>query len=64
MTDTCIDPDEWVTQAEAARLLGISPQRVQQLCAKGMLRSTRPWTKVALVAASDVAARINQRGES
>lgn len=61
MTTTTIDPAEWTTASEAARLLGISHQRVLVLGDEGTIDVLRPWPRVALVSLASIAAR--QAGE-
>jgi hypothetical protein len=57
---TTINPAEWVTAAEAARLLGISHQRVHQLTERGALAAVRPWPLVTLVSVESIESRRNR----
>lgn len=61
MTTTLINPDEWTTASEAARLLGISSTRVLMLADDGVIDVLRPWPRVALVSMESIRAR--QAGE-
>ena len=53
-----IDSDEFVTLSEAARLLGVSPQRVDTLADRGLLDVVRPWPYVTLIGRRSIAARL------
>lgn len=53
--DMLIDPDAWVQQSEAARLLRCSPQRVSDMIDEGLLDVLRPWDKVTLVGRRSIA---------
>jgi excisionase family DNA binding protein len=46
--------DEYVTAAEAARILGVSRQRVVTLVRKGDINVIRPWPRQVLIRRSDV----------
>lgn len=46
-------PDEWISQAEAARIRGVSRQAITKLVAKGRLRSVEIGGRV-LVRREDV----------
>lgn len=44
-----LNPEDWTTAAEAARLMSIEPQRVLQLADDGALDVIRPWPRVTLI---------------
>ena len=51
-----LDTDAWCTAAEAARLLGVSPQRVNDMVNEdGLLDVIRPWDRVTLVSRHSLA---------
>lgn len=45
MTNTAQQPGEWLTKAEAAEHLGVSPKSIQNYVAKGLLSCKREMTK-------------------
>lgn len=49
------DTDAWTTASEAARLLDVSPQRVQQMADDGIINVLRPWPHVSLVSRRSIA---------
>lgn len=52
----CIDPAEWTTASEAARLLGVSSQRVFVMADDdGSLDVLRPWPRVTLISRKSIA---------
>jgi hypothetical protein len=51
-----INPAEWTTVSEAARTIGVTPQRVSQMAADGHLDVIRPWPHIALVSLASLAA--------
>src|SRR5262245_3669115 len=55
-----IDTDQWCTASEAARLLGVSTQRVYAMADEGLLEAVRPWPMVRIVKRESVAARISE----
>ena len=55
MTTTPINPDEWTTASEAARLLGVSHQRVLTMAnVDGSLDIIRPWPHVTLIGRASI----------
>ena len=52
-----IETDDWVTESEAARLLGLTASRVGQMVNQGLLEALRPWPGVGLIARRSVAER-------
>jgi len=54
---TTINADEWTTASEAARLLGVSSQRIIRMADEdGSLDVIRPWPHVTLVGRRSLAA--------
>lgn len=47
--------EDWTTGAEAARLMGLSRQRVGQMADEGVLEAVRPWPQVQLISRRSVA---------
>lgn len=52
---TAIDPTEWISQAEASRIRGVSRQAIAKLVSNGRLRSLEVGGR-ALVSQADVLA--------
>lgn len=55
MNSEPIVPSDWTTSSEAARLLGCSPQRVNQMTEEGSLEVLRPWPRVTLIGRRSIA---------
>jgi excisionase family DNA binding protein len=47
--------DEWVSASEAARIMGVSRQRVGAMVNEGDLDAVRPWPRAVRIRMSDVA---------
>jgi hypothetical protein len=52
-----IETDDWVTLSEAARMLGITPSRVNQMANQGLREVVRPWPRICLIGRRSVAER-------
>ena len=59
MPTELIDPEAWTTASEAARLLGVTPQRVLTMADEGTIDVLRPWPRVALISMASVQARLD-----
>jgi len=55
-----VSEHEWVRAIEAARMLGVSRERVRQLIAAGMLDARREPKRVCLVSVSSIQARLRK----
>lgn len=52
-----LDTDEWTTASEAARILGVSAQRVAKMATEdGSLDACHPWPRVFLIGRSSLEA--------
>lgn len=56
MSAATIDTSQWLTLSEAARILGVTHQRVFTMAEEGSLDIIRPWPRVALVSRQSVTA--------
>jgi hypothetical protein len=53
-----LETTEWTTTSEAARLLGVSTQRVAAMADEGLLDIQRPWPHTALIGRRSLAERL------
>jgi hypothetical protein len=60
MNETEAGP-EWVRAADAARMLGLSRERVRQLMATGQLAGKREERRQVWVSVADITARLANR---
>ena len=56
-----MDKPEWVRAADAARMLGVSRERVRQLIASDALESKREDKRQVWVSVADIEARLEGR---
>jgi hypothetical protein len=49
-----IESDDWLTMPEAAKLLGVTSSRVQQMANQGLVESKRLWPRTRLIARRSV----------
>jgi excisionase family DNA binding protein len=47
-------PDEYLTKAEAAQLLGVNPRTIENYIRAGTLRASKPSFKILRIKRSDV----------